>query len=108
MAIPHWCANVSSYEQISVLVLKCDVSGTSDIHFSLVSCFNVINGLILEVRGENVSSCVEVRVLQYLSTTKSGVFYRSSGRKVSQDLSNLSWSEKQDAGRFKGVQNPQL
>ena len=32
--------------------------GTSDIHFSLVfslvSCFNVINGLVLEVRGEDV------------------------------------------------------
>ena len=47
-----------SYEQISVLVLKCDVSGTSNIHFSLVfslvSCFNIINGLVLEVRGEDV------------------------------------------------------
>ena len=47
-----------SYEQISVLFLKCDVSGTSDIHFSLVfslvSCFNVINGLVLEVRGKDV------------------------------------------------------
>ena len=41
-----------------VLVLKCDVSGTSDIHFSLVfssvSSFNVINGLVLEVRVEDV------------------------------------------------------
>ena len=47
-----------SYEQISVLVLKCDVSGTSDIHlslvFSLVSCFNVINGVVQELRGEDV------------------------------------------------------
>ena len=46
------------WTDISVLVLKCDVSGTSDIHFSLVfslvSCFNVINGLVLEVRGEDV------------------------------------------------------
>ena len=48
-----------SYEQISVLLLKSDVSGTSDIQFSkvfsLVSYFKVINGLVLDVipvRGE--------------------------------------------------------
>ena len=52
MKLTFW--GFRSYEQISVLVLKCAVSGTSDIYFSLVSCFNLINGLVLEVRGEDL------------------------------------------------------